>query len=341
GSGADVSGAPRGPDGGAAHRPAEPRVERGAGRLLDDLLVAALDAAFALAEVNDIALAVAEDLELDVPRPLQQLFQVHAAVAEGRLRDAARLLEGGRQSGGVLDDRHPLAAAPGARLDENGEPDLRRFPGEGLAGLLGAVGAGDDGNAGAPGALAGRELVSHLLDGGRRPAHPGGPRVLDRAREGGALGEEPVPGMDGVRAGLLRRREEPRDREVRLERRPLSERNRAPDPRDMVGARVGLRVHRDRLDAHLLGGSSHSNRDLPAVGDHELPYHFPPRCPFSHSRPSPQVFIWSATPLFSRTLVMSARDCRGPRRVGELAMPETVTAAIAAFIRASRKSTLS
>src|SRR5262249_58828999 len=110
---------------------------------------------------------------------------------------------------------------------------------------------------------------------------------------------------------------------------------------DWVGAGVGRRVHRDGLDAHPLGGSSHSNRDLPAVGDQKLPYHFRPRCPFSHSAQSPQVFIWSATPLFSRTLVMSARDCRGPRRDGELAMPETVTAAIAAFIRASRKSTLS
>ena len=43
-----------------------------AGRFLDQLLVAALERAFALAELNDVAVRVAEDLDLDVSRARQK-----------------------------------------------------------------------------------------------------------------------------------------------------------------------------------------------------------------------------------------------------------------------------
>ena len=45
------------------------REKRGnAGRFLDELLVAALERAFALAELNGVAVRVAEDLNFDVSR---------------------------------------------------------------------------------------------------------------------------------------------------------------------------------------------------------------------------------------------------------------------------------
>ncbi len=46
------------------------RVERGRGRFFEDLLVAALQRAVALAQMHGIAPAVAEDLDLDVARLL-------------------------------------------------------------------------------------------------------------------------------------------------------------------------------------------------------------------------------------------------------------------------------
>ena len=48
------------------------------GCLLDDLLVAPLDGALALAQVHHCAVARAEDLHLDVPRVLHVLLQEHA-----------------------------------------------------------------------------------------------------------------------------------------------------------------------------------------------------------------------------------------------------------------------
>ena len=55
-------------DGLLAHRLARCLVDRRRRRLLDDLLVAPLDRAFALAEIDDVAVLVAEHLDLDVAR---------------------------------------------------------------------------------------------------------------------------------------------------------------------------------------------------------------------------------------------------------------------------------
>ncbi len=52
-------------------------------RFFDQLLVAALDGAFALEERNHVAMFVGQNLELDVARLLDELLHVEFAVAEG------------------------------------------------------------------------------------------------------------------------------------------------------------------------------------------------------------------------------------------------------------------
>jgi len=65
-----------------AHRAACDVVQEGAGRLLDDLLVAPLDRAFALPQVHAVTVCVAQDLDLDVAWLLDELLDEHAVVAE-------------------------------------------------------------------------------------------------------------------------------------------------------------------------------------------------------------------------------------------------------------------
>ena len=72
-----------------AHRLAHFGRDEGRGRLLDHLLVAALDRAFALAEIEDVAVLVAEHLDLDMARALDELLDEDAVVAEARLALAA------------------------------------------------------------------------------------------------------------------------------------------------------------------------------------------------------------------------------------------------------------
>src|SRR5439155_11051507 len=106
-------------DGRLAHaRPQRLRYD-GRGGLLDDLLVAALQRALALAEVHDVAVAVAEDLHFDVARALDPLLDDDAVVTERGPRFALRSRGGLLQLRGGADDAHARAAATGDRLDDN------------------------------------------------------------------------------------------------------------------------------------------------------------------------------------------------------------------------------
>ena len=61
---------------------------------LDDLLVAALDGAVALEEVDEAAVPVAEQLHFDVAGAADELFEEHVGDAEGGAGLAAGLVEG-------------------------------------------------------------------------------------------------------------------------------------------------------------------------------------------------------------------------------------------------------
>ena len=70
-------------------------------RLLDQLLVATLDRAVALAEVDAVAVAVDHDLDLDVAVVLQPLLEVERVVAEGGAGLGPADLEGGLAARGA------------------------------------------------------------------------------------------------------------------------------------------------------------------------------------------------------------------------------------------------
>jgi len=111
-----------------AHRLPHFLVEEGTGRLLDHLLVAALDRALAFVQVQAVAVGVAEHLDLDVARALDELLDEDAVVAEsvfglGLARGEAlvRLLV-------VPGDAQALAAAAGRRLDHHRVADVPGDP---------------------------------------------------------------------------------------------------------------------------------------------------------------------------------------------------------------------
>ena len=86
GAGIGVAHGLRGPHRGLSHVVAEAAAEADAGRFLKQLLVlVGLDGALPLAKVNDVAVGVGEDLELDVSGLLQVLLDVDISAAEGGL----------------------------------------------------------------------------------------------------------------------------------------------------------------------------------------------------------------------------------------------------------------
>src|SRR5581483_9748666 len=105
---------------------AQRRRHRGAWRLLDELLVPALNGAVTFAEVNDVTVLVPEDLELDVARPVEVFFDVHIGVVERGERLRARRRERLRELVRIAGDAHALPSATGGGLDDDGKPGLPR-----------------------------------------------------------------------------------------------------------------------------------------------------------------------------------------------------------------------
>ena len=109
--GVAIAGGSRDGDRGRAHPLPQRWRDRRRRRLLDHLLMPALNRALALEEVHDVAVCVGQDLELDVARAVDQPLDVQGAVAKGRERFAPRLRDRGQQLRLAAHGLHPDAAA--------------------------------------------------------------------------------------------------------------------------------------------------------------------------------------------------------------------------------------
>ncbi len=249
-------------------------VDGGRGRLLDQLLVAALKRAVALAEVDHVAVRVREHLDLDVTRVGQVALEVHGRVGEELLALAGGALEGGLEL--VIRQRDPeaLAAAAARGLDRDRVADrLLDHPAGVVDGLDRLGRPRDDRDAGIAHQLARAGLGAHRLD--RRRGRPDEHRaaVLERLREARVLGQEAVSRVHGLGAGALDRVEQLVDREIALARRAGTEQVGLVGALDVQRVAVELGVDRDGGDPELLAGTNDSDRDLAAVGDQDLREH--------------------------------------------------------------------
>ncbi len=240
------------------------------GRLLDELLVTALQRAVAGRDDDDGAGGVGEALRLDVPRLVEVLLDEALAAAErgdglpyGRVEQLGNLFAG-------AGDLEAASAAAEGRLDRDRQADLvderenlvgirnrvERSRRQGGADLLGDVSRGD--------------LVAEPLDRVGRRADPDEPGVDHGPRELGVLGEEPVSRVHGVRARAAGDREQLLDHEVGVGRRGAVERVRLVGQLHVAGIPILVGVDGDRPDARIPRGPDHPHGDLPAIRDENL-----------------------------------------------------------------------
>jgi hypothetical protein len=223
--------------------------------LLDDFLITALDRAFAFAEIDDVAVLVAEHLNLDVARIDDEFLDEHAVVAERGLRLRLGAREAFRHLGLRIGDAHALAAAAGRGLDHHRIADLVGDLHRVLLVVDHAEMARHGRDFGGGRRLLAFDLVAHGGDGVRvRPDERDAGR-FERARERLALGEEAVARMHRLRAGRLAGRQDLLDDQIAF---GLPRAGRCARPRlpSRHAARRGRRRNRPRRSRSPFCGPS-------------------------------------------------------------------------------------
>ena len=216
GAGADVAGLAQDRLGGLVEAGHLLLGEERRGRLLDELLVAALQRAVAGGDHHDVAVLVGQALGLDVARLVEVLLDEALAATERRHGLAHRGLEELGDLAHLAGDLEAAAAAAERRLDRDRQAVLLG-EGDRLVGVLERVlGAGRQRGADLLGDVAGLDLVAEALDRLGRRADPDQPGVDHGLGEVGVLGEEAVARVHRVGAGLLRDRDDLGDVEVGL-----------------------------------------------------------------------------------------------------------------------------
>ena len=270
GAGVAIADVPAEPHRGLAHAAAQAFGKPRGRALLDQLLVAPLRRAVALAQMQHVV-GIGEHLDLDVADVRQVLLDVHRAVAESGLGFARCRLEVRRDIRGPMDDAHAAPAAARDRFQDHGVAELGGDRGSLVGRRDGALRTRRDRHVGLDRHPTGRGLVAHERDDATRGADEGDVVLLAQVGERGVLREEAVAGVDGVGLEALRH--------VHGELRPqvALARARRPDADRLIGHAhgqrlpVGFGIELDGLDAELATGALHAHRDLAAIRDHQPP----------------------------------------------------------------------
>jgi len=147
-------------------------------------------------------MAVGHDLDLDMARGGDGLFQQHGVIAKGASGLGLRRGELIGKVALVSDQPHPAPATARGGLDHHRKPDALRLRQQRIRALIPALIAR---NAGHPGLVhqgLGTGLVAHLPDGLRPRSDKHDARRLAGQRQCRVLGQEPVTGVDRIGPGL-------------------------------------------------------------------------------------------------------------------------------------------
>ena len=218
-------------------------------------------------------LRVAEDLDLDVARLLDELLDEDAVVAERRLRLVAARREALLRLVVVVRDPQALAAAARRRLDHHRVADPPRDLDRRVGALDRLVVARNGRDLRRGGELLRCDLVAHRRDRRVLGADEDDALLLDPARERLVLAEEAVARMHRLGAGLLARGDDPVHREVRLAAGCRADGDGLVGELDVQRVAVGLGIDGDGGDAHAPGRLDDAAGDLAAVGDQDLLEH--------------------------------------------------------------------
>ena len=238
---------------------------------LHHLLVAALEGAVPLEQVNHIAVLVAQNLHLNVLGLHQVLLDEDVLVAEGLFGLALHQVKGGNDLLRCVATAHPPAAAAAGRLEDDGEAVFDGLCKGLLPVLQGTVGTGDGGHAAGVGNGLGGQLVAHLGQNGGGGADEGDASLLAGPCEVGVLAQKAVAGVDGVHVAAAGQIDDGGDVQIGPQGGLV-----LTDEIGLVrlGAEEGkgilVGVHGHRVQAQIVAGPEHADGDLAPVSHQDL-----------------------------------------------------------------------
>ncbi len=176
----------------------------------------------------------------------------------------------GPSSSSVRTMRMPRPPPPADALMMTGKPISRARSSASSSARQRVGAAGQDGQAGLLHRAARLDLVAHHADDlGARADELDVARLADFG-ELRRLGEEAVARMDGINVGDFGGGDDRGDVQVALRRGGGADADGLVGEAHVQRVAVGGRMHRDRLDAHLLARPDDAARDLAAVRDQDF-----------------------------------------------------------------------
>src|SRR5262245_23997265 len=223
--------------------------------------------------MDDVAMAIGHDLEFNVARINDELFQIHLIVSKCFLRLMARAMESGFTAWLIMRSAHPATAAATGRLDHHRVAqllcDFHRF----IFCLNDSITSRRYRHTGFACSRTRGVLVTHRLHRTR-----GRPYELDVAAladlyEMRVLGEEPVAWMDRIYVADLGRAHDPIDSQITLKAGSRTDANCFIGKLDVQRIDVGFRIDCERANAEFLTGANHPQRDFSAISNQNFLEH--------------------------------------------------------------------
>ena len=250
-----------------AHCPTRVGIDKGRRRLFDDLLVAALDGAFALSQIKRIPMLVGEHLNFDMARFLDEFLDEDTIVGEARLRFVAGRSETLARFLVVPGNAHALAAAAGGSLDHHRIADLPGYVGSMIGRFDQIHMTRHRADVRFLGQALRFDLVTHGADGTGGRADENDSGFVERLDETCVFREKSKTRVNGLRTAFLAGSDDLVDQQVAFRGRRRPNANGLVRQFDVQRTAVRLRENGYRLDAHFLGRANDSAGDFAPVGD--------------------------------------------------------------------------
>ena len=223
--------------------------------------------------MNDVALVVAQDLELDVVRVLNELLDIDPGVAKGLLRLAARRVVAFDQGNIIMGYAHAPPTTAGDGLDYDRVANAFGHHQSVLLVVHDAFRAGRGWHIGFLSQCPADSFVLQRIHGAGVRSDKADVAALAHIGEVRILGQEPIAGVNGIHVRDLGCTHYPINPQIALAGGGFADADGLVGQLDVHRVGIRFRVDRYRADVKLLAGADDANGDFPAVRNQDFLKH--------------------------------------------------------------------